>query len=206
MKRLKTILPLVCIILLLLLRNFLFGIDDGTTTGNDSHLLVNDSKAVNSSSSQSDLLTNPATNEITKIAAVARSVQHVELSAKRQPTNDLTRTAGTNSGHNPPVQDFVEPQDLLSSAYGVLLQAGALDSRKGPVNIPEELRLNPANIVPGQSIRYLIQFTGPVQPQWKESPKAWAMAWCPKQIPTSFVRPLAARSQSSSSPIHGSLS
>jgi alpha-D-ribose 1-methylphosphonate 5-triphosphate diphosphatase len=37
-------------------------------------------------------------------------------------------------------------------------------------------------------------------------PSAWAMAWCPKQTPTSFVRPSAARIQSSRPAIQPALS
>jgi len=179
MKRLKTFLPFVFILLLLLVLRSWNGINEGTDPGDGSAVTANDRQNdLNEDKSpfrQAGLMTAnlSSANEITKIAAMtqAQPVGHEALPAKSRPTSDLTRTTDTDSSPDRPVQDFVEPQELMSSPYGVLLQAGALDSRKGPVNIPEELRFDAASIVPGQTLRYLVQFTGPVQHQWKEEIK-----------------------------------
>lgn len=110
----------------------------------------------------------------TKETRISKSIQ--KQSSKRdsitQEYGSVGKNMVTDDAHpeDPGPQLFIEPSSLIGAANGILLQAGTIDTDKGSITtaIPENLRFDPTRIAPGELIRYLVQFTGPVQQHWKE--------------------------------------
>ncbi|MCB2173830.1 S8 family serine peptidase [bacterium] len=84
---------------------------------------------------------------------------------------NVSRTKGNatqpESAPPEPRSPLVGPATLSDPAYNILLQAGTIDTRSGPVLVADSLRFDPADIPASQPIRYLVQFAGPILPDWK---------------------------------------
>jgi len=175
MKRSKILLLLLGILILLLVHSLWGGKDE--TAKIDTAPAITASDRADASSGRkgsspavpSPASLSPGDTGRTGAMAQIRPANLESQQIKSRPTNDLTLIPGdTTSTPDLPRQDLVDPKELVGSPYGVILQAGGLDSRKGLVNIPESLRFDPASVLPGQTVRYLVQFSGPVQSAWKE--------------------------------------
>lgn len=66
-------------------------------------------------------------------------------------------------------KSFINPKRLISDPDGILLRVGGIDTGKGPVTLPAELQFDPSPVPSEAPIRYLVQFTGPVNQEWKEA-------------------------------------
>ncbi len=84
---------------------------------------------------------------------------------------DVSRTGNTpeRPEHDSPAPraPLVNPATLSDPAHSILLQAGTIDTRKGPVLVTDSLRFDPTDIPASKPIRYLVQFSGPILPAWK---------------------------------------
>ncbi|WP_304511313.1 discoidin domain-containing protein [Desulfopila sp. IMCC35008] len=96
----------------------------------------------------------------------SKIILHTNYQGTGKSVVDLTKTESTTSTA---IQSFVDPKTLVSNPNGILLQRGGFDTSLGRVDIPASLLFDSSIAASGVPVRYLVQFSGPVQQQWKNS-------------------------------------